>query len=205
MNVQKLNKKKQENHDSYKSLLILDEISRGEKISQRDLSNKLNIALGLVNSYIKNLISKGYITIKNIPSKRYAYYLTSKGFAEKSRLTYHHLSNYTRIYREARKTLKKLFHDMRKDGARKIVFAGADEIAEIAYITMHETDMELTSIVDEEKVGNDFFGMKIASMNALDNIDYDFIVVTSYVNRDKNLKDLLGIGISKEKIKVIII
>ena len=65
MNVRKLNDKKPDNQDSYKSLLLLDEISKGENLSQRGLSRRLNIALGLVNSYIKNLISKGYITIKN--------------------------------------------------------------------------------------------------------------------------------------------
>ena len=69
MNVQNLNDEKQGNQDTYKSLLLLDEISKGEALSQRDLSKKLNIALGLVNSYIKNLVSKGYITIKAIPAK----------------------------------------------------------------------------------------------------------------------------------------
>jgi len=59
MNVQKMNGQKIENQDSYKSLLLLDEIAKGEPLSQRDISKKLNIALGLVNSYIKNLVSKG--------------------------------------------------------------------------------------------------------------------------------------------------
>ena len=89
------------NQDSYKSLQLLDEISKGEPLSQRDLSKKLNLALGLVNSYLKNLVSKGYITIKTIPAKRYTYYLTPKGFSEKTRLTYQLLQDYTNIYRDS--------------------------------------------------------------------------------------------------------
>ena len=120
MNVHGLNNERSTNQDSYKSLQLLDEISRGDcPLSQRDLSKKLNIALGLVNSYLKNLVSKGYITIKNIPAKRYTYYLTPKGFSEKTRLTYQLLQDYTNIYREARRDFHTLFHALASDGTRR--------------------------------------------------------------------------------------
>src|SRR5690242_9725221 len=125
--------------EHYRSLQILDELANNDSLTQRDLSSRLGIALGLVNSYVKNLIAKGYITVKAIPPKRFAYYLTPKGFTEKTRLTYDLLHDYTRVYREARKSLKALFREMQNDGIKKIVFAGADEIAEIAYITLQET------------------------------------------------------------------
>src|SRR5512135_2723290 len=91
--------------DTYRSLQILGELSGNDALTQRDLSKRLGIALGLVNSYIRNLAKKGYITIKAIPPKRYAYYLTPKGLAEKTRLTYDLLHDYTRIYREAKNSL----------------------------------------------------------------------------------------------------
>jgi predicted transcriptional regulator len=92
--------------DQHRSLQILDELANNDSLTQRDLSSRLGIALGLVNSYIKNLVAKGYLTVKAIPPKRYAYYLTPKGFTEKTRLTYDLLHDYTRIYREARKNLQ---------------------------------------------------------------------------------------------------
>ena len=49
--------------EEYRSLLVLDEISKNGNVTQRDLSKNLGIALGLVNSYIKNLVSKGYVTV----------------------------------------------------------------------------------------------------------------------------------------------
>src|SRR5512135_1401616 len=124
----------------HRSLQILDELSNNDSLTQRDLSSRLGIALGLANSYLKNLVAKGYITVKSIPPRRYAYFLTPKGFAEKTRLTYNLLQDYTRIYREARENLKKLFSELQAEGVTKVVFAGADEVAEIAYITLHETD-----------------------------------------------------------------
>ncbi|HXX57696.1 MAG TPA: winged helix-turn-helix transcriptional regulator, partial [Thermodesulfovibrionales bacterium] len=104
--------------EQQRALQILNELSNDDSLTQRDLSGRLGIALGLVNSYIKNLVAKGYITVKAIPPRRYAYYLTPKGFAEKTRLTYTMLQDYTRIYREARNNLKKLFHELQADGVK---------------------------------------------------------------------------------------
>ncbi len=50
---------------------MLDELSSNGFVTQRDLSRCLGIALGRVNSYIKNLVVEGYITVRSIPPKRY--------------------------------------------------------------------------------------------------------------------------------------
>ncbi|RMG72226.1 MAG: winged helix-turn-helix transcriptional regulator, partial [Nitrospirae bacterium] len=130
---------KGEGVEDYRVLKLLDELSNGEPLTQRQLSRRVGIALGLVNSYLKNLIKKGYVTVKNIPPRRYAYYLTPKGFAEKSRLALRLLQHYTEIYSHARQTLKALFKQLEEEGKRRIVFAGSDEVAEIAYLTLQET------------------------------------------------------------------
>lgn len=189
--------------DHFKSLQILDELSNNDSLTQRDLSSRLGIALGLVNSYIKNLTAKGYITVKSIPPKRYAYYLTPKGFAEKTRLTYHLLQDYTRIYREAKNNFRVLFKEMNSKEIKKVVFAGADEVAEIAYITMQETKLELVGIVDSEIINDKFFGKDIQPLAAVKDMPYDSIVVTTYLKRESIYRSLLKTGLKKEDIRVI--
>ncbi|MEK6582949.1 MAG: winged helix-turn-helix transcriptional regulator [Nitrospirota bacterium] len=203
MNVHGLNGEKQGNQGTYKSLLLLDEISKGTPQSQRDLSKKLNIALGLVNSYIKNLVSKGYITIRAIPSKRYVYYLTPTGFAEKTRLTYHHLQNFTNLYKEARRDFKELFSRLHKEGVRSVIFAGADESAEIAYLSLQEFDIEFEGIVDKEPAGRDFFRYRIMPFERVKEINADFVIVSSFLRRDAIYKRLIEEGILPDKIKSI--
>jgi DNA-binding MarR family transcriptional regulator len=198
-----MNDKQQSKSENLKALQILDELSKDDSLTQRDLSKRLGIALGLVNSYVKNLIKKGYITIKSIPPKRYAYYITPKGLTEKTRLTYNLLEDYTRIYREARTNLKKLFNDIQSSGARRVVFAGADEVAEIAYITLQDTNMELISVVDEEMAGKEFFDLKIQPFKALKDMEHDCVMVTSYLRRESIYSELLRVGVKEEDIKVI--
>jgi DNA-binding MarR family transcriptional regulator len=191
--------------DQRRSLQILTELSSNDSLTQRDLSSRLGIALGLVNSYIKNLMAKGYITVKSVPPRRYAYFLTPKGFTEKTRLTYALLHDYTRIYREARANLKRLFVELSSGGVRKVVFAGVDEIAEIAFLTLQETDIELVGAVDDEMAGKKFFGRDVRSFSAAatGGLEFDCIVVTSYLKREMLYKKLLEIKTPEKDIKVI--
>lgn len=189
--------------DQHRSLQILDELANNDSLTQRDLSSRLGIALGLVNSYIKNLVAKGYLTIKAIPPKRYAYYLTPKGFTEKTRLTYDLLHDYTRVYREARNNLKTLFRDLQTNGMKRIVFAGADEVAEIAYITLQETNLELEAVLDGDRSGEMFFNNTVKPMEAVRDLSYDTVVVTSYVKRERYYAELIKSGVPESKIRTI--
>ncbi len=203
MNVHDLNNEKSTNQDNYKSLQLLDEIAKGESFSQRDLSKKLNVALGLVNSYLKNLVSKGYVTIKTIPAKRYTYYLTPRGFTEKTRLTYQLLQDYTNIYKEARRDFQRLFHELSVSGAKKVVFAGIDEVAEIAYLSLQEVDMELAGAFDDAKKGTIFFKTVVMPFDEIHSLDYDKVILSSFLRREEVYQSLLKNRVSEDNILAI--
>ena len=74
------------------TLEVLSEIEARSDLSQRRLAARLGIALGLTNSYVKRCVRKGLVKVRQIPANRYFYYLTPKGFAEKSRLTGQYLA-----------------------------------------------------------------------------------------------------------------
>ncbi len=195
-----MNKGNQRDETSYKSFLLLDEISKGKPLSQRDLSRKLNIALGLVNSYLKNLSSKGLIKVSEIPAKRYAYYLTPKGFSEKSRLTYHYLQNYTSLYRNARRDFKKLFASLSGEGVTRAVFAGVDEVTEIAYLSLQETDIALLGVIDDERAGESFFKHPVLPFSRLPGLDWERVILTTADGREDTFRTLIEWGVSEEQI-----
>ena len=186
--------------DHFRSLQILDELAKNDTVTQRDLSNRLGIALGLVNSYVRNLIAKGYITVKAIPPKRYGYYLTPKGFMEKTRLACDLLQDYTRIYREAKSNYRTIFHALENAGNTRIIFAGVDEVAEFAFITMQETRLHLVGMVDTERNGEKFLDFVIQPLSAVRNHPYDSILITTYVRRKQLLELLLASGVQEENI-----
>lgn len=192
--------REQEPIEDYRPLLLLDEISKNQNTTQRDLSKNLGIALGLINSYIKNLVTKGYITVSAIPKKRYRYYLTPEGFKEKTRLTYEHLRNFTNLYRVARRDFCRLFSDIEKSNIRSVVFCGVDEVAEIAYISLKEAGLELAGVADDLKKGSAFFDYKILPFSEVPSLNPELILITSF-QRGGEMRDLLiNMGIMEEKI-----
>ncbi|MBI5237574.1 MAG: winged helix-turn-helix transcriptional regulator [Deltaproteobacteria bacterium] len=190
---------KDEHAGGYRSLLLLDEISKNHETTQRDLSKKLGVALGLVNSYIKNLVSKGYITVSTIPKERYKYYLTPSGFVEKTRLTYQHLQNFTNLYRVARKDFQRLFNSLRGSDIKKVVFCGVDEVTEIAYLSLKETGLELAGVVDTSG-GKTFFGCDIHRIEDIKKIDYEIIIITSFQAGGGLKESLLKAGVDERDI-----
>jgi hypothetical protein len=65
---------------------LLESVERDGARSQRRLAAELDIGLGLVNAALKRCIQKGLIKVTQATARRFAYYLTPQGFAEKSRL-----------------------------------------------------------------------------------------------------------------------
>ena len=66
---------------------LLESVERDGAQSQRRIAADLGIALGLVNAYVKRCVRKGLLKVSEAPARRYVYYLTPQGFAEKSKLT----------------------------------------------------------------------------------------------------------------------
>ena len=183
-----------------RSLQLLEEIDNNHSPSQRDLAQKLNISLGLVNSFIKRLATKGYVKITTIPRNRVKYILTPKGFAEKSRLTYEFIQYSFHFYKRALRDIEGLLNDFQKKGVKKVVFYGANDLAEIAFISLRGTDVQLIGVADEEKQGKDFLGFTVKSITELKKAGFDRIIVTTIDSKEAQLDTLLRKKIPREKI-----
>ena len=116
------------------TLGLLEALDQNSQVSQRGLSLELGIALGLTNSYLRRCVRRGWVKVKSVPANRYAYYLTPKGFAEKSRLTASYLSRSLGFYREARNECDALLSNCSDMGWSRIGLYGAGELAEIALL-----------------------------------------------------------------------
>ena len=183
--------------DTYRSFLLLSEISGEEQLSQRELAKRLGIALGLVNSYLKNLVAKGFVRVNNFPRNRYAYLLTPTGFAEKSRLAYQHLSYFSGLYTVARQDYLKLFRNLAAEGVKGVAFCGIDEVAEIAYLSLRETGLELELAMDTEGSGRRFMDCPVVSP-AMGLLSGNHRIVISSLKRcDALREELLRLGVEQ--------
>ncbi len=156
--VQLMNTKlNQETKDDQLTLNILDAIERQSDLSQRRLAGDLGIALGLANSYLKRCIRKGMVKVSAIPSNRYLYYLTPKGFSEKTRLTAEYLSASFNFYRQAGDSCQRIFEECESQGIEDLLFCGRSELAEIAFLKAMEFNINIVGVYVNENSKHDSF------------------------------------------------
>lgn len=181
-----------------RELEILTTIAEGRPVTQRALAQRLGIALGLTNLYLKRLAHKGYLKVTTIPPHRITYLVTPRGLAEKSRLTYEYVRYSLRLYREARQTLREALAPLAGTHPRRIALYGTGEAAELAYLTLRELGIEPVAILDGE-AGGQFLGHPVRAAAALPSADYDFVVVAA-LESDGVLGALQAAGIPATKL-----
>jgi|TARA_B110000881_G_C18315976_1_gene384351 EPS-associated MarR family transcriptional regulator len=90
---------------------LLRKIGKNPESSQRKMAKDLGFSLGKLNYCLKALKKKGLIKIKNFrknPNKsNYFYYLTPKGFSEKTKLTINFMNRKLEEYEELKDEIKK--------------------------------------------------------------------------------------------------
>lgn len=142
---------------------LLESVSRDGDRSQRCRASEFGVAVGLVNSYLKFCVRKGYIKVKRIPAQRYIYFLTPRGFAEKSRLTLLQLSNSFAFFRQARADCSEALKEARARGWRRIVLAGATELAEISTLCALEAGIQVIAVVDASFADSRFIDLPVVA------------------------------------------
>ena len=94
---------------------VLRKIQKRPKSSQRELAEELGFSLGKLNYCLKELQAKGFVKIKHFkrnlrrnPNKvNYLYVLTTKGLAEKTKLTINFMRRKMKEYDELKNELNK--------------------------------------------------------------------------------------------------
>jgi DNA-binding MarR family transcriptional regulator len=155
---------------------LLESVERGGEQSQRRLASELGVALGLVNAYLKRCIRKGLIKVSEAPARRYQYYLTPHGFAEKTKLTVEYMSLSFSLFRRAKADCTAALEAAVKCGFTRVALIGISDLAEIANICAHDTGATIVAVVDFESDATSFAGIPVAK--SLKSGTIDAVLVT---------------------------
>lgn len=142
-------------------LVFLSSLEQGEIITQMRLSKRINVSIGLINALLKRAVHKGYVKARSAPYKRYAYYLTPRGFAEKGRLVAAYLETSLAFFRAAREEYDEVFARARRAGMKRFALAGGGELAEIALLAAREAQADIVAVLDRSSNGDEFHGIPI--------------------------------------------
>lgn len=194
-------------HAGYVRTLLV-EIEADGAVSQRRLAQRLGIALGLTNLLLRRITARGWVKVVHMRPNRVRYLLTPSGLAAKARLTRKYLTTTLQFYATARERVRERFAELSAEldaagSSKRIVFYGAGEVAEIGYVSLQETDLQLTGVIDSHRT-KPFFGVPVyppERMQAMrtDGHPFDRLVVMSF-ETGALPKALAKLGVSADEV-----
>jgi winged helix-turn-helix DNA-binding protein len=182
-----------------RDLLLLKELDRDGGATQRTLSLKLGVALGLTNLYLKRLARKGYIKIKTIPRNRIRYLLTPQGFTEKSRLTYLYMQYSLSYYRDMRVRLKEMMSTFDSSHGQRVVIYGTTELAELAYLSLREMNIDCVGFIDGDS-RESFLSCPVSSPEKVSRWQFDRVLITDLEHAAACEEQLVRSGVPRDKV-----
>ena len=164
---------------SFKELRVLEEINQNPDITQRQLSRKVGVALGVGNLLLKNLAKKGYIKVTNLSWKRWIYVITPKGLTRKINLTVAYIDSFLGHYRRVRNILIENFSSLTLNKESKVAIVGTGELAELVYLALLDIGVDEIDMFGHEQDKELFLGFDVKSIQNINANDYSKIVIAS--------------------------
>jgi len=192
MAIHEDNKLVQQEESDDLTLGVLEAVDTKKSITQRSIARDLGMALGLVNSYLKRCVKKGFVKIQQAPKNRYLYYLTPKGFSEKTKLTAEFLTSSFTFFRKSRDQIEEILDNCSKKNWKRILLFGNSELAEITSLYSKNYGIQIIQIYDPSGLKDSQQEHFPPPMNEL-----DAVVLTDLTSPQKSYEQLVTIYKSK--------
>lgn len=145
-------------------LNTLLELKQNPSLTQRSLSRRLNISLGLTNAIIKNLIHRGWIKAKKDTGRKLLYIITPKGMTNVSRLMYNRFQETLHYYHYTKDLLTAYLIKFYQQGEEAVNIYGTGQLAEITYYAGISTPLKLKDIISDDPSKEKFLGRQTISI-----------------------------------------
>lgn len=122
---------------------LLDEIARDSMVTQANLSQRLGIAVGSVNWYIKRLIGRGWVKASHLSRTRLQYDLTPEGMAVFTERAMQYAKDSLKVYKSFRQKARAIVADLQARGVTRVYLEGGDDIIDILRLTCLEAGLAL--------------------------------------------------------------
>jgi len=122
---------------------LLNEISQDSMVTQANLSDRLGIAVGSVNWYIKRLITRGWVKVSHLDRTRLKYDLTPDGVRVFTQRAMLYAQDSLKVYGNYRRKAKEMAEELKKQSVGSVYIEGNDEIMDILRLTCIEAGLKI--------------------------------------------------------------
>jgi DNA-binding MarR family transcriptional regulator len=106
---------------------LLNEIGQDPMVTQAGLSQRLGIAVGSVNWYVKRLIHRGWVKVSHLDRTRLKYDLTKEGMAVFTQRALLYARDSLKVYGDFRRKAKALVVGLQQTNVKEVYLEGEDD------------------------------------------------------------------------------
>ena len=184
-------------------LNILQEIDSDGQCTQRELARRSGLALSYLNVYLKGLVRKGYVSVRDMPGRRLWYNLTPVGMAEKAKMTLEYMKWSLAKYQDIRDRVRVVCQKLRQENKLNIVICGVSDAAEIFYLATIEAGLRVVGVIDDSRAGKKWLNFSVKKVSSLKNrTSYDAIIIGDIERCYELAQQLSELSISDEMYQV---
>ena len=139
------------------------------------------MAVGAVNHYLRDMIKAGYIEVANRNVRPFAYRLTGHGRRYRRELSHDHYSWLLGNLRAMERRISTALNELKRCGAKRIVFYGADDVMEATHRLTKALGLEVVGVVDDDvaKHGMLKTGLVVTGPASIRKLAPDAVLVTT--------------------------
>ncbi len=181
-------------------LQILKELSADANLTQAELARRCELSVAMVNNYMKELSSLGWLEYHRRSSKSVSYHLTAAGRQQletvEAELVQEMVEQFTASKARIRERVLAHIHG----SLDRVVLVGSGDLAEMVFHALNPTQISIVGICDpqEAKVGREWCGRKILDPSQIIYLKPDAVVIAdtaSPAETYSSLKFLTAYGI----------
>ena len=184
-----------------RELQLLSEVDRDPDATQRQLSKRVGIALGLTNILLRNLTQKGYVRVSQATWRRRLYTLTPEGFSRRIRLMVSYIHRVLDHYQRIRHALRQQLEPLALHEESRVAIYGTGEFAELVYLGLREIGIEEIDIYGPSNgAGEKFLGMPVRQVATFQAEEYDRVVIALLGGSDDGWVEFQELGAAPENL-----
>lgn len=187
----------------FRCLSVLLTIHEVPTMSQTNIGKATHMSSSMVNNYIKKFKNDGLIKVSGNSNRTTSYHLTEAGYDMLSTKLLDYSAEIVQLYTSVKKEIIRILKGFYNEGIRKVVCYGAAETAEIVFAALRETHLSLVGVIDgdKNKHGQIFNGYTIQSLQSLNALEFDAIIIASFGKQEEIYRSIKTVTDGKIVIK----
>ena len=159
----------------------------------------------MANGYIKDMLGRGLIQMTGDNRRKIQYFLTPEGRKLLSEMLRSYSTEVIQLYGAAKKSIEEKLKRFLKEGISRVVLFGAAETGEVVLAAAEKLPLAVVAVVDNDKSKHYkcLGAMSISPPEALESIEFDAVIITSFAQQDAILKDVSYLAKRGVKIKTL--